>query len=147
MKKLISTILSVTLLLSAMSIAVSAQGDNDKILSDSNAIVSTFSSISDVENPGVYEGTELPFNTYKQSYQKTSYWKFTLDEAANVKFQFNAPTNKYFSATVYDEDGVYAYEYAQERSEISTYLDAGTYYVKLYVPSIGEDSIQIRISK
>ena len=66
---------------------------------------------------------------------------------ADVNFLFNAPTNKDFSAIVYNENGVYAYEEANETSEMSVYLDAGTYYIKLHVPSIGEDSIQIRISK
>ena len=94
-----------------------------------------------------FEGIELPFNTYKQSYQRTTYWKFELDESAEVNFLFNAPTNKNFSAVVYNENGVYAYEEANEISEMSVYLDAGTYYVKTNVPSIGEDCIQIRIWK
>ena len=38
-----------------------------------------------------------------------------------------------------------SYEEANEISEMSVYLDAGTYYVKTNVPSIGEDCIQIRI--
>lgn len=142
MKKLISSILSATLLISAASMAVSAQE-----FVNCNTGVTATSSVFNVENPGVFEGTELPFNTYKQSYQRISYWKFTLDEAADVNFLFNAPTNKDFSAIVYNENGVYAYEEANETSEMSVYLDAGTYYIKLHVPSIGEDSIQIRISK
>ena len=107
----------------------------------------TSASNAEVENPGVFEGIELPFNTYKQSYQRTTYWKFELDESAEVNFLFNAPTNKNFSAVVYNENGVYAYEEANEISEMSVYLDAGTYYVKTNVPSIGEDCIQIRIWK
>ena len=68
-----------------------------------------------------------------------------MDESAEVNFLFNAPANKNFSAVVYTKNGVYAYEEANEISEMSVYLDAGTYYVKTNVPSIGEDCIQIRI--
>lgn len=56
-------------------------------------------------------------------------------------------TNKNFSAVVYNENGVYAYEEANEISEMSVYFCVGTYYVKTNVPSIGEDCIQIRIWK
>ena len=68
-----------------------------------------------------------------------------MDESAEVNFLFNAPANKNFSAVVYNKNGVYAYEEANEISEMSVYLDAGTYYAKTNVPSIGEDCIQIRI--
>ena len=68
-----------------------------------------------------------------------------MDESAEVNFLFNAPANKPVSAVVYNKNGVYAYEEANEISEMSVYLDAGTYYVKTNVPSIGEDCIQIRI--
>ena len=43
-------------------------------------------------------------------------------------------TNKNFSAVVYNENGVYAYEEANEISDMSVHLKAGTYYVKTYVP-------------
>lgn len=142
MKKIIASVLSVTLLISAMMGVASAQE-----VESYNVNVTTTANNAEVENPGVFEGIELPFNTYKQSYQRTTYWKFELDESAEVNFLFNAPTNKNFSAVVYNENGVYAYEEANEISEMSVYLDAGTYYVKTNVPSIGEDCIQIRIWK
>ena len=142
MKKILASALLVTLLISAMMGVASAQ-----VVESYNADVMTTASNAEVENPGVFEGIELPFNTYKQSYQRTTYWKFELDESAEVNFLFNAPTNKNFSAVVYNENGVYAYEEANEISEMSVYLDAGTYYVKTNVPSIGEDCIQIRIWK
>ena len=142
MKKIIASVLSVTLLISAMMGVASAQE-----VESYNVNVTTTANNAEVENPGVFEGIELPFNTYKQSYQRTTYWKFELDESAEVNFLFNSPTNKNFSAVVYNENGVYAYEEANEISEMSVYLDAGTYYVKTNVPSIGEDCIQIRIWK
>ena len=52
-----------------------------------NADVTTTASNAEVENSGVFEGIELPFNTYKQSYQRTT---FELDESAEVNFLFNA---------------------------------------------------------
>lgn len=140
MKKIIASVLSVTLLISAMMGVASAQE-----VESYNVNVTTTANNAEVENPGVFEGIELPFNTYKQSYQRTTYWKFELDESAEVNFLFNAPANKNFSAVVYNKNGVYAYEEANEISEMSVYLDAGTYYVKTNVPSIGEDCIQIRI--
>lgn len=142
MKKIIASVLSVTLLISAMMGVASAQE-----VESYNVNVTTTANNAEVENPGVFEGIELPFNTYKQSYQRTTYWKFELDESAEVNFLFNAPANKNFSAVVYNKNGVYAYEEANEISEMSVYLDAGTYYVKTNVPSIGEDCIQIRIWK
>lgn len=85
MKKIIASVLSVTLLISAMMGVASAQE-----VESYNVNVTTTANNAEVENPGVFEGIELPFNTYKQSYQRTTYWKFELDESAEVNFLFNA---------------------------------------------------------
>ena len=79
MKKILASALSVTLLISAMMGVASAQ-----VVESYNVNVTTTANNAEVENPGVFEGIELPFNTYKQSYQRTTYWKFELDESAEV---------------------------------------------------------------
>lgn len=79
MEKIIASVLSVTLLISAMMGVASAQE-----VESYNVNVTTTANNAEVENPGVFEGIELPFITYKQSYQRTTYWKFELDESALV---------------------------------------------------------------
>lgn len=68
-----------------------------------------------------------------------------MDELVDGDSLCNALTNKDFSTIVYNKNSVYVYEEANEISEMSVHLKAGTYYVKTNVPSIGEDCIQIRI--
>ena len=60
MKKIIASVLSVTLLISAMMGVASAQE-----VESYNVNVTTTANNAEVENPGVFEGIELPFNTYK----------------------------------------------------------------------------------
>ena len=74
MKKILASALSVTLLISAMMGVASAQ-----VVESYNVNVTTTANNAEVENPGVFDGIELPFNTDKLSYQSTTYWKFELD--------------------------------------------------------------------
>jgi hypothetical protein len=57
-----------------------------------------------------------------------------LDELVDGDSLCNALTNKDFSTIVYNKNSVYVYEEANEISEMSVHLKAGTYYVKTYVP-------------
>lgn len=98
-------------------------------------------------NPRVFEGDKLTLNTYASTNKSTSYWKFTLSEESDIQIFLNAPTNKNFTAIIYNESGVYDYECGTETSIVKTHLNAGTYYVEYKVKSIGEDSAQIGIFK
>lgn len=114
---------------------------------DNNTLNYTISCQTIASNPNVFSGTNLAFNTFGTTYSGESYWKFTLDTEADVDFQFNAPTNKDLAVVIYNENDVYDYDYSTENLSMTTHLNAGTYYVKLKVASIGEGSAQIYISK
>lgn len=114
---------------------------------DGSVLDYTLSCSCDAANPGVFSGTNLPFDSYQSTRNKDSYWKFTLDEASDVNFSFNAPTNKDFCAVIYNENGVYDYVDDFETSTITTHLNAGTYYIQFKVSFLGEDFAQIGITK
>ena len=104
-------------------------GASAQVVESYNVNVTTTANNAEVENPGVFEGIELPFNTYKQSYQRTTYWKFELDESAEVNFLFNAPTNKNFSAVVYNENGVYATPIIADISNVTDKALANIFFI------------------
>lgn len=114
---------------------------------DASTLNYTISCDSMASNPEVYSGTSIAMNSFKNTYSRESYWKFTLDKAEDVNFQFNPPANKEYTAVIYNENGVYDYDWGTDSSTLTASLDAGTYYIQVRVPSMGEEGMQIGISK
>lgn len=141
MKKIISSLLAVTLAVSSLAMTVCAAESTNSV----NDNIATFALPS---NPGVFTGKTFDWNSYMNTYSSESYWTFTLDKETKVKFNINGPTNKQITAVLYDENKVYDYDDSIETLLLSTTLQAGTYYVKLEAPvGLGEYPMQFYATK